>query len=328
MKSKIQIIVSVILFTLLVIAFSACDGKHPKQYRIAVVSIVEIDAITQLRKGFRERFEGSAYAKQNSVVITEYNAQGDTSIVSQIADKIATEKPDLVYALGTLVAEAIQKRAPDILIVQGAVTDPVAAGLARSWDASGKRYIATSDLPPIPKQVQLIRDLTPSVSRLGLIYNPGEANSVAVVSRLREHISSKGLTLKLVERPIANSAEAATAIQTLLGNVEAIYIPPDNTAHAAMPVICKFARDNKVPLYATVSGALAQGAFVTLSLDFFELGKESADLALSVIEGKDPANMPIRTNENPTVSINANAAQSLGIDITAFQNKPGVQIVQ
>ena len=292
------------------------------------MSIVEIEPIAELRKGFRQEFEASKFAKDHKVVFTEYNAQGDSGVVNQIADKVTGEKPDLVYALGTPVAQAMQKRAPELLIVQGAVTDPVAAGLAKSWDGSGKKYIATSDLPPVEKQVRLIQELTPKVSRLGIIYNPGEANSVAVVSRLREYIAQAKLDIKLVERSVANSSDVATAVQSLLGNVDAIYLPPDNTVHAAIPVIGKFAKENKIPFYATVKNALDDGALATLSLDFVELGKESADLTLAVLAGQDPATTPIRLNENPAVFVSAKAAANLGVDIGQFRNRPNVTIIE
>jgi putative tryptophan/tyrosine transport system substrate-binding protein len=313
------------------VVFLAIKLKRPLQpqsFGIAVISIVEIEPIAELRKGFRQGIEESQFAKDHKVVFTEYNAQGDSGVVNQIADKIAAERPDLVYALGTPVAQAVQKRAPELLIVQGAVTDPVAAGLAKSWEGSGKKYIATSDLPPVDKQVRLIRELTPKVSRLGIMYNPGEANSVAVVSRLREYIPQAKLNIKLVERSVANSSDVATAMQSLLGNVDAIYLPPDNTVHAAIPVVGKFAKENKVPFYATVKNALDEGALATLSLDFVQLGKESAALTLAVLAGQDPATIPIRLNENPSVFISAKAAANLGVDIEQFRTRPNVKIIE
>ena len=307
---------------------SNCRPPRGKEFRLVIASIVEIEPIAQLRKGFRDRFEGSQFSKDNKVTITEQNAQGDAGLTNQIADKIAAEKPDLVYVLGTPLAQAIQKKAPDVLLVQGAVTDPVAAGLATAWSGSGKKYVATSDLPPVQKQLELIRQLTPKVKRLGIIYNPGEVNSVAVVSRLREQVTISGGALALVERPIANSSDVATSMQSLLGNVDAIYLPPDNTAHAALQVIGKFARENKIPLYATVSNAMDQGALATLSLDFTELGAESADLALQVLGGKDPSTIPIQVSENPSVTINGKVAAAYGIDLSAFRGKPNLKILE
>jgi putative ABC transport system substrate-binding protein len=328
MKTKGLITVTVLLVIAYAFGCQACRPKTPENFNVAVVSIVEIEPIAQLRKGFRDTFEKSQFYKDHKVNITEYNAQGDAGLINQISDKVAAEKPGLVYVLGTPIAQAIQKKAPDILLVQGAVTDPVAAGLANGWNGSGKKYIATSDLPPVQKQVELIRELTPKATRLGIIYNPGEANSVAVVSRLREQINKAGGGLRLVERPIANSGDVATAVQSLLGNVDAIYVPPDNTAHAALPVIGKFAKENKIPLYATVSNALDVGALATLSLDFTELGRESADLALQVLGGKDPATIPIQVSENPTVTINGKVATDFRLDISAFRDKPYVKIAE
>jgi putative ABC transport system substrate-binding protein len=299
-----------------------------KKFQIAVASIVEIEPIIELRKGFRQEFEASQFAKEHKVAFKEYNAQGDSGIVNQIADKIAAERPDVVYALGTPIAQAIQKRAPELLIIQGAVTDPVAAGLANSWQGSGRKYIATSDLPPVDKQLRLIHELTPNISRLGIIYNPGEANSVAVVSRLRDGILKEKRNIKLVERSVANSSDVATAMQSLLGNVDGIYLPPDNTVHAAIPVVGKFAKENRIPLYATVRNALDEGALATLSLNFLQLGKESAALTLAVLAGQDSATTPIRLNENPEVFISAKTAASLGVEVEQFRKRSNVTIIE
>ena len=317
-----------LIIGLTIVLVSFLSQPHtPKDFSISIFSIVEIEPIAQLRKGFREEFESSQFAKEHKVHITEENSQGDSGLINQIADKIVTSRPNLVYVLGTPAAQAIQKRAPDILIVQGAVTDPVAAGLAQSWQGSGRKYIATSDLPPIDKQVALIRDLTPKASRIGIIYNTGEANSVAVVSRLRKYIAQAKLNWSVVERSVGNSSDVARAVETLAGKVDVIYLPPDNTVHSAMAVVGKITRENKIPFYATVIDALSQGAISTLSLDFYKLGKESARLALSVLEGQDPATLPIKTNENPTITINAEVAKSYSIDISGFRNRKNVKFV-
>lgn len=298
------------------------------EFDVAIVSIVEIEPIVELREGFREVFEASEFAQERNVKFEEFNAQGDAGLINQIADQIVTEEPDLVYVLGTPAAQAIQQRAPDVLLLQGAATDPVAAGLAESWEGSGRRYIATSDLPPIEQQLELIKELTPEARRIGIIYNPGEVNSVSVIQRLREQLKQGIFDFELVERPIANSSEVATAVQSLLGNMDVIYVPPDNTAHAAIPVIGQFVRENNIPFYATVSTALDEGALATLSLDFDELGRESARLALAVLEGADPATMPIAITQTPDVFINTDVAQDLKLDLESFRGRPNVTLVE
>ncbi len=330
MKNKIKLLIITIAIASSIIAFTIFRNSQisSQNFKLTILSIVEIEPIAQLRKGFREEFELSSFAKKNKLVITEENAQGDSGLVNQISDKVIAQKPNLIYVLGTPFAQAIQKRAPEILMVQGAVTDPVAAGLAKSWQASGKKYVATSDLPPVNKQINLIKDLNPKISNLGLIYNPGEANSVAVVSRIRDYIKKENLNWSLVERPVSNSSEVARSVETLIGKVDAIYLPPDNTAHASMKVIGKITKANKIPFYATVKEALKEGAVATLSLDFKELGRESAQLSLAVLDGQDPTTIPIKLNENPTITINSNLAKEYKIDISKFRTMSNVEIIE
>lgn len=308
---------------LILIIIAGCNSSKEKDtFDIAIISIVEIEPIVQLRKGFKEVMDSSKFAKRHKLKYSEYNAQNDASIQNQIIDKIFLDKPDLIYVLGTPIAQAVQKRIPDVLLVQGTATDPVSAGLADSWVGSGRNYIATTDLPPIDKQIELIRELTPSVKKLGIIYNPGEINSVAVISRLKNYISPEKIDIEFVERAISTTSDVATAINSLVGKADAIYLPPDNTAHAAIPVIGRVANEYKIPFYATVESALNEGALAALSLDFFQMGKETAYLALEVLNGKDPKTMPIKASENPTITINGKVAESLGIDLSPFENKP------
>jgi len=296
-----------------------------QQYRVVIASIVEIEPIAQLREGFKLRLQASNLATTHMLKIDEVNAQGDAALTNQIADKIAAERPDLVYVLGTPLAQAIQKRAPGVLLLQGAVTDPVEAGLASSWTGSGRRYIATSDLPPVDKQLQLVKRLTPAVVRLGVLYNPGESNSVAVVKRLRDAAKIESITL--VDRPISTTADVPRTLDSLVGRVDALYLPPDNTIHAALPAVSHFVKTHRIPLYATVDDALGKGALATLSLDFRALGRESAELALAVIEGgANPATLPIRVNKNPQISVSADTARTLGVDLGPIQSDATVTI--
>jgi putative ABC transport system substrate-binding protein len=323
-KILVSAIVALVLFAVSWLAFH--KRNESTRFRVAIVSTVEIEPIAQLRTGFKDEFLRSEFARARSVEFEEYNAQGDSGLINQIADKVASERPNLVYVLGTPAAQAIQKRAPTILLVQGAVTDPIEAGLAASWTGSGRNYVATSDLPPIATQMDLIHHLSPSARRLGVIYNPGESNSVSVISRVRDYLKSNHL-LELIEKPIATSSDVPTVLAALQGHVDALYLPPDNTAHAAIPVIGRFCMDNNLPFYATAKSALDDGALATLSLDFVQLGRESAQLALQVLAGKNPRAMPIEVNRSPSISINASVARKLRIDVSNYRDKPNVTIV-
>ncbi len=294
---------------------------------VSIVSLVKIDPITQLEDGFKNRIKESEFAKKESITLTYDNALGDASLQNQIVDKIIRQKPDLVYVLGTPLAQAIQKRAPSLIIVQGTVTDPIAAGLAKSWERPSKNYAATTDLPPIALQIKLIQDIIPTLQSLGIIYNTGEVNSVAVVGRIRKYIADNNLNIKLEERPISNTSELATITQSLKSKVQAVYIPPDNTVHAGLKVVCKISNENKIPVFATVESSINDGAIAALSLDFYKLGEQSADIALQILEGKRKAGeIPIVPNENPNIYINATLSKTLNIDLTKVKANRNVII--
>lgn len=314
-----------IAVVVLLIAWMFWSSK--KVNTIAIVSLVKIDPITQLEDGFKKRIEDSSFGKRTGIVFDYYNAQNDPSLQNQIVDKIVNEKPALVYVLGTPIATAIQKRDPNLIIVQGAVTDPIAAGLANSWEASGKNYAATTDLPPVEKQITLLRQLIPDIRALGLVYNTSEPNSVAVVQRLRKYIDDNKLGIKLEERPVSNTSEVSTATESLRDKVQAIYVPPDNTVHAAIEVLCKVGNDNNIPVFTSVESSINNGALAALSLDYYRLGEQSADIALAILEQKaKPGEIPIKPIENPKIVINEKVANQLRIDLSSVRNQPDIEI--
>lgn len=330
MKTKIPnwIFISVAIVGLLLIAFYIFK-KDDNGYRIAIISIVEIDPIVQLENGFKDYIKKSEFQKNNEIKITYNNALGDPSLQNQIIDKIIRDKPDLVYVLGTPLAQALQKRAPHLTIVQGTVTDPVAAGLAKSWETPEKNYSATTDLPPIDLQLKLLQDLIPNLQSLGVVYNPGEVNSVAVINRIRQYILDNNLNIKLQERPVSNTAELATSTQSLKNKVEAIYIPPDNTVHAGLKVVCKIANEDKIPIFATVKNSLDDGAFLALSLDFYKLGVQSAEIAISILDGSEKAGeIPIVPNSNPNIYVNDSISKQYNISIEKIKDYKNVVIKQ
>lgn len=297
-------------------------------FRVVVVSLVEIEPIAALRRGFQAEMKGSSLGRTRNVVFEEYNAQNDLSVVSQIADRVALDPPDVVYVLGTPAAQTIQRRTPNVLLVQGAATDPVSAGLADSWEGSGRNYVATSDRLPASEQLKLIAELTPQVRRVGIIYNPGEVNSSVVVSDLRREAPAR--RIELVERPIANSSEMSQSLESMLGEIDAVFLPPDNTAYAGLAVVGRLTKAAEIPFYATVKDALDHNALATLGLDFEKLGRESAKLVLDVVAGRDPKTLPIGVNKAPTISISRTVASALGkkVDLAAFEHRSNVEIVK
>jgi putative tryptophan/tyrosine transport system substrate-binding protein len=286
------------------------NGDDKRQLVIYVASVVEIEPIAELRDGFKEAVAQSSFGKR--VRYVERNAQGDAGLMAQIANEIAKEKPDLVYVLGTPLAQAIQKRAPDVTLVQGAVTDPVEAGLANSWNGSGKRYAANSDRPPTDRIVSLIRTLTPTVQTVGFLYNPSETNSVAVLRSLKADAAKSGLNIK--EFSVARATDIPAAMNAAVTTSDALFIPPDNTVTAGIKGIIQTASGRAKPVFATTTDAVGEGALAGVTTDFRTLGREAATIAISILgEGKDPAKIPIALPAETAILINRATLERLGL---------------
>jgi putative tryptophan/tyrosine transport system substrate-binding protein len=325
MRPKSIVIGITVILGIAIAGYVASRGRTQRGTHIAVFSLVEIEPIAELRQGFESEMKSSQFANTHKLTFDEYNAQGDASLVNQIADKIVASNPKLAFVLGTPAAQALEKRSQQILIVQGAATDPISAGLATAWSGSGRNYLATSDLPPVDEVLQLIHQLTPKVRRIGVIFNPSESNSVAVMSRLGPSAASAGFTV--VEEPISNTDDIPMALAAMLNRVDAIFLPPDNTVYSGIPAVGLFARDHSLPFYATADSAIDAGALATFSLDYVELGRESADLALEALAGKSPGSIPIAVIHNPSIQISRSVAGRLGVNLSGITLRPNERLV-
>ncbi len=300
------------------------DLDAPDEVNVAIVSIVEIPPIVDLREGFRERLADPIVEARYRFTFEEFHAQGDSTLVAQVADEVSLSRPDAAYVLGTPLAAAIQNKSPDLLVVQGAVTDPVSAGLADSWLGSGRQYVATSDLPPIVRILETLNRLIQG-QPIGVIYNPSEGNSVAVIERVRTETKRRGISL--VEQPVASGGDVATATQRLVGSVGALFVPPDNTVHANLASLGAIADQAKLPWFATTGSALQEGAFGAVETSFRELGWEAANLLLAVLAKNDASTMPIRHLEDADIVLEADRLEFFGLDARRLGDVSDVRLI-
>ncbi len=295
-----------------------CRREAPRS-TIAIVSAAEIAPIIALREGFLASF-GADTVKYEFVF---FSAQGEASLIPTVVDQVAAAEPDLVYVLGTSVAQALQSRLRATPIVQGAATDPVASGLADGWSGSGRNYAATSDAIPPASQLRLIRVLFPQVRSVGVVLNPSESNSTSAVATFREAASKASPSIRVVEAAVSQTADVGAAVASLLTRVDALWIPPDNTVYGALAVVGSAAERAQKPFFATESSALAVGALAVQSADFKSLGYRAGLLAVRILSGEDPATMPIEVDSAPVATISRSRAEALGVPQSALNQSGG-----
>ena len=168
-------------------------------------------------------------------------------------------------------------------------------------------------MAPIGDHVALINEITPNVKRLGVLYNPGEANSVSSVALLKTEAEAAGITV--VEAPATKSADVQAAARSLVGNVDAIYVPTDNTIVSALESAIGVANEAKLPLYAADTDSVARGALAAVGFNYFDVGVQTAALVDQVLKGESPGAIPVVFASGTDLQVNKATAAAIGIEL-------------
>ena len=276
---------------------------------IGIIQIVEHPALDAARKGFVDELKEQGIDAN----YTYQNAQNDMSTLQTIAGQLVADKVDLILAIATPAAQVTAKATTTIPIVITAVTDPKEAGLVKDFDRPGTNVTGTSDMNPVDKQLELIKQFKPNATHIGIIYNAGESNSVVQVEMAKK--AAKELGYKLVLVSATETSGVYQAAQSLQGRVDAIYVPTDNTVVAALESVIAFCERNKIPLIAGEGESVSRGALATIGIDYYQLGRQTGDMAIRILNGSKPETTAIGVQQTMNLIINKEAAKRMGISI-------------
>ena len=327
-KARSRIIyILVIAIVVALVAFFLYQGRQDGNLQIGIIQIVEHPALDGARQGFVDLLKENGYLEGENVTYDVQIAQGDMSTANTIAQKFNSQKLDLVLAIATPTAQAAANVIKETPILITAVTDPVDAGLVESAEKPDTNVTGTSDIQPIDKQFELIRKFVPEAKNIGVVYNAGEANSVLQVEMAKEIADQLGM--RLIEASADTSSNVLQAAQSLVGRVDAIYVPTDNTVVSAIESVIIVAEDNDIPLIAGEEGCVRSGSLATVGIDYYELGRQTGRMALKIIKGEAQAeSMPIETQEDTRLIINAKAAEAMGVEIPAELRENAFEIIE
>lgn len=282
--------------------------KEPKNIEIGVTQIMEHPALDSARVGFEKALKDNGYG---DVKIDYQNAQGDFGTAQMIVNSFVQDKKDLIYAISTPSAQAAYNVTKKIPIVITAVTDVKAAGLV------GDNITGTSDATSIYKQLETITKILPKAKKVGIIYNTSEQNSQVQVASAKEE--SKKLGLEIIETGVTNVNDMAMGLDSLLDKVDVLYTPTDNLVVSATPLVLDKANRKNVPVVGCIEDQVAQGALITDTIDYEKLGYQTGEMAIRVLKGEEPKNMPVETLKNTQLIVNKKAAEKYGIDLGALE---------
>lgn len=296
---------------LLFMSLSACTPSSQEEDlpEVVIATLMSHPALDQVREGVLEGLEEEGFQAGVDFTLVERNANGQPQLAPTIASEIVVSEPSLIIAITTPMAQAVKARWSGPLVF-GAVTDPIGAGLVENLDGA-QNVTGTSDAWPYEDQLALIKEIQPSVRKLGVLYNPGEAASQYGMGQIRKFAPQFGL--ELVEVPVSSTNEVATAARLAAQTSDALFLSSDNTVISGVAAAFQVSIAEKVPLYVGDSGTVEKGGVAAVSVGYHELGLETGRLAAASLRGE--RSLPVIMAEGTDTIVNSRAAELMGIQI-------------
>ncbi|MCA3867587.1 MAG: ABC transporter substrate-binding protein, partial [Burkholderia sp.] len=213
----------------------------------------------------------------------------------------------------TPAAQSVVAATKTVPVVYSGVTDPVAAQLVKGWGPSGANVTGVSDKLPLDRQVALIKRVVPNAKTVGMVYNPGEANSVVVVKELKEILAKQGMTLKEAAAP--RTVDIGPAAKSLIGKVDVIYTNTDNNVVSAYEALVKVANEAKIPLVAGDTDSVKRGGIAALGINYGDLGRQTGKVVARILKGEKPGAIASETSSNLELFVNTGAAAKQGVTL-------------
>lgn len=283
------------------------------EFTIGITQIVAHPALDATAQGFKDALADAGYVEGQNVTYDMQDAQGEPANATLIAQKFVGDNVDMIFAIATPTAQAAVNETTEIPIVFGAVTDPVSAELVTNAEAPEANVTGASDKLPLQPHLDLIKALVPEVKTIGLIYNAGEANSVALVEEEKTLAAAMGI--EVVEATAANTAEVLAAAQSLVGRVDAVSVLTDNTVVEAFESVVQVCEENKIPLIAGDIDSVERGAIAAYAFDYYDHGYQAGQMAVKVLQGTPISEIPVEYAQDLKLAINEAAAEAMGVTI-------------
>lgn len=288
------------------------DNTNSKKYKVYISQLVKHPALDETTRGIIDGLKDRGYREGDNLEIQTAYAQGNVSLATQIAQNFVSDKPDVVVGVATVAAQSLFKYAREgrAKLVFASVTDPVAARLVKSLQHPESNTSGVSNYVAIEPQLEMFKKIRPNLKRLGFIYNPGEMNSLSLISELQK-ICPK-FDIELVTMVATKTNEVQQSARNLAEKVDAIFISNDNTALSAIRTIVNESNKQQIPVFVSDTDIVNQGALAALGPNQYDLGLKSAKIIDMVLKGEDINAMPIVFPDTMELVINMKAAKKIG----------------
>jgi len=284
---------------------------------IGITQIASHPSLDEVREGTVEGLRQRGYEDGENIRILFRNANGDPSLTLPIAQDFVRQNADVIVPITTPSALGAAKSTDKIPIVFGGVTDPVGVGLVSSMEAPGGNVTGTSDQWPFKEQLAFFQQIFPELRRLGILYQPGDDVSGVGVNEMKKH--APGIGVDIEARPVSGASDIYATAVSILRDVDAIYVGPDNLVVENVATVLKAGREAGKPIVAGDAATVERGALAAVSIGMKDVGLLTGDIVADVLEGAAPKDLPVRILTSGRFVVNRKAASELDLDMRRFE---------
>lgn len=297
---------------------STQSGSKGDSYTVGISQFAEHGSLDNCREGFLEGLKEEGIEEGKNLKVDYQNAQTDTGTASTIADSFVSEKVDMICAIATPCAASAYNSAmnADIPTVYTAVSDPVAAGLAKEDGSSVGNITGSSDVLPVEEQLKMIREMMPDAKKIGILYTTSEANSCSTIEEYKK-LADK-YDFEIVDTGINTSADIEIAASDLVSKVDCLCNLTDNTVVNALQTVLDKANGAKIPVFGSEIEQVKSGCVASMGIDYYQLGIETGKMAAKILKGEEKASdTPFITASKAELYVNTAAADKIGMTLDA-----------
>ncbi|EJF74637.1 ABC transporter substrate-binding protein [Bartonella alsatica] len=316
----------IVIATVFIMNSFAKAGDYVKHIKIALTQIMAHPAADAVRKGIMDALAKDGYKQGENFELTFLSAQGNISTATQIARKFVGDKPDVIIAISTPSAQTMLAATRKIPIVFAAISDPIGAKIVSSLTKPGGNVTGTSDRIDIAESLRLLKEVKPDLKKLGYLYNASEANSVSTLKMLKDVADKIGIDVIPSSAPKPSDVQMAT--RALIGKVDVIFIPADNTVLSVLEGATKVTQEARIPLFTVDSNSMGRGPFMTQGVNFYDVGVDAGKLVVRILKGEKPGDIDIVQAANNDIRIDMKAAKKVGIVIPKAVIERATKIIQ
>jgi putative ABC transport system substrate-binding protein len=305
------------LVTALAVIAAAVPARAQGTKLVAIITMNDTPQLVEVKDAVISGLAERGYVEGKSIKIDFKSAQGNFGTAQQIARQFVSESPSVIVSITTPASQAVAAATRDIPIVFTTVTDPLRAKIITSFQHPGGNVTGVSDLVPTERQLDVFKEIVPKLQVLGLLFDPSLDNSRSTVDSVKEFAKTRGF--KTIEANAMGLNNVAAAAQSLVGKVDAIFVPNDTTVYAAFEAVVKVAQDTKTPLFTAERRSVERGAIATVGFDFTDMGKLTAGYVERILKGEKPGDIDaMYLKDDPkslSLYVNKKSAEKMGVTI-------------